>query len=376
MRASRLVVPFIASALLAFFSGIASADPDPANGATLYAASCASCHTAFPSKQTKNAGGGKPEVIQNEINGGSLAMAGRPELQALTFSQLADIATYLLQLRGPPAINYQGLWWAANGTESFWGINFSHQGDQVFATWYTYDTSGNAWWLTMLADRTTATSSTYTGKIFQTTGSAFNAQPFVPVDFAKNNLQVGTGTVSFTGYNTGNFSYTVNGVTQAKDIARFVLIPGGIVPQCAYSATSDLNASLNYQDLWWVPAESGWGVNFAHQADLLFATWYTYDAKGMGTSNPPLWLSALLQRKGTTNVFEGPLTRTSGARFDNYKASDVVVSPAVGTATVTFTDGNHATFAYTTNGTSGLPAVTQAKSITRILYAPGGTTCN
>jgi len=47
-----------------------------------------------------------------------------------------------------PAPNYQGLWWAAPaGVESGWGINFAHQGDQVFATWYTYDTSGEAWWL-------------------------------------------------------------------------------------------------------------------------------------------------------------------------------------------------------------------------------------
>ena len=109
----------------------------------------------------------------------------------------------------------------------------------------------------------------------------------------------------------------------------------------------------------------------------MFATWYTYDAKTAG-NNPPLWLSALMPRQGTSNVFTGPLTRTSGPRFDNYKASDVVQPiPTVGTATVTFTDGNHASFAYTTTGAGGLPAVAnQTKSITRYLFAaPGGTTC-
>ena len=52
------------------------------------------------------------------------------------------------------AFNVQGLWWATGGTESGWGINFAHQGDQVFATWYTYDMAGKAWWLSMLANRT------------------------------------------------------------------------------------------------------------------------------------------------------------------------------------------------------------------------------
>ena len=120
-------------------------------------------------------------------------------------------------------------------------------------------------------------------------------------------------------------------------------------------------------------------MNFAHQGDQLFATWYTYEQKNLGRSNPPLWLSALMPRQGTTNVFTGPLKRTSGPRFDNYKASDVVQPiPTVGTATATFTDGNHATFAYTIDGTDGLPVVAnQSKSITRYLFVgPAGTTCH
>ncbi len=93
-------------------------------------------------------------------------------------------------------------------------------------------------------------------------------------------------------------------------------------------------------------------------------------------NNPPLWLSALMTQ-GMGNVFTGPLTRTSGPRFDNYKTSDVVQPiPTVGTATVTFTDGNHASFHYVTNGAGSLPVVDQTKSITRFLFAAtGATTC-
>ncbi len=164
-------------------------------------------------------------------------------------------------------------------------------------------------------------------------------------------------------------------VSQTKSITRFSL--GGPQPTCTYANAPNLAGATNYQDLWWVPTESGWGVNFAHQGDQLFATWYTYDAKTAG-NNAPLWLSGLMARQGTSNVFAGTITRTSGPRFDNYKTTDLV-QPAtnVGTATVTFTDGNHATFAYTTTGAGGLPVVTnQSKSITRFLFvAPAGTTC-
>ena len=84
-----------------------------------------------------------------------------------------------------------------------------------------------------------------------------------------------------------------------------------------------------------------------------------------------------MTRVGTSNVYTGPLTRTSGPRFDNYQASDLQPIPAVGTATATFADGNHATFAYSTDGTGGLPVVTnQSKSITRYRFAAtAGTTC-
>ncbi len=103
----------------------------------------------------------------------------------------------------------------------------------------------------------------------------------------------------------------------------------------------------------------------------MFATWYTYDSGGA-----PLWLSALTQRVGTSNVYTGSLLRASGPRFDNYKASDVIQPiPTVGTATLTFGDGNSAMFDYVPDGSGGLPAVHQHKTIVRFPLGPGGTAC-
>ncbi len=153
------------------------------------------------------------------------------------------------------AVSYQGLWWAVGGTESGWGINFAHAGDQVFGTWYTYDTSGKAWWLSMLADRTTPSSNAYAGKINVDIGPPFNN--FVGTGTP---MPVGNGTLTFSDANNGTFHYELNAgtggspvlVSQTKAIARYDLGTGA-QPTCTYSATTpNFAAATNYQDLWWV----------------------------------------------------------------------------------------------------------------------------
>jgi len=291
---------------------------------------------------------------------------------------VGSIPVALGQFIGPDAApttgNYQGLWW--NAAESGWGVNFAHQGDRIFATWYTYDTSGNAYWLSMLAGRTSPTSGTYTGDVYVDVGP-----PFSNFTGSGTPTKVGTGSLTFSDVNNGSFSYSVTaggatGVSQTKAITRFDL---GSAPQpvCQYSAKPRFSLATNFQDLWWVSSESGWGVNFAHQGDLLFATWYTYDQKNLGSNNPPLWLSALLTRQGSGDVFSGPITRTAGPRFDNYKETDRAPVQTVGTATATFANGNSATFSYGMNGVTGLPTVSQTKTISRFLFAgTAGTVCH
>lgn len=41
---------------------------------------------------------------------------------------------------------------------------------------------------------------------------------------------------------------------------------------------------VDYSDLWWNAAESGWGVTLNQDAGMIFATWYIYDASGS-----PVW---------------------------------------------------------------------------------------
>ena len=255
----------------------------------------------------------------------------------------------------------QGMWWKSPSlSESGWGINFTRQGDVLFATWFTYDLAGDGWWLSMSALRSGTAPDIYAGDLIETRGPAFSALPFDPALVTRT--VVGTATLGFTDLNRGTFSYVVNGIAQTKPITRFAFGP---VPRCAYQLQPDVAAAHNYQDLWWAVggSESGWGVNLTHQGDIIFATWFTYDFDGT-----PMWLAVIAPRNAQ-GVYSGDLIRTTGPSFAAVPFDPALVQrTTVGTATFTFTNGNAGTLAYTLNG------VSQTTSITRQLFAPPAAT--
>jgi hypothetical protein len=268
------------------------------------------------------------------------------------------------------AVNYQGLWY--NPTEAGWGINFAHDGDTIFASWFTYDLTGKGTWLVMSATKTGP--NTYTGSFIQGTGPAFDAVPFPPLGSpggATVSGLGGTGTLTFTDPNNAMFTYTVNGITQTKAITRQPLPPGAPAT-CTFGAQANLALATNYTALWWAaPAgsEAGWGINLTHQGDQIFVTWFTF-----AHDHTPMWLV------GTANkIAPGVYTVTQLARLTGPPFNAVPFPPlnspggptfsVVGSATFTFTDGNTATFNYTVDG------VTQTKTITRQVLQNPGTVC-
>ena len=75
--------------------------------------------------------------------------------------------------------NYTGVWWKAPAeSESGWGINFAHQGDIIFATWFTYGADGKPVWFLILAFKTAA--NVYAGDVSTDTGPRFDSVPFLP----------------------------------------------------------------------------------------------------------------------------------------------------------------------------------------------------
>ena len=257
--------------------------------------------------------------------------------------------------------NYQGLWWAAPaGSEAGWGLNLAHQGTTIFATWFTYDASGEPLWLSVIAEQTPA--GTYSGPLLQSSGPAFDAPVFNPA--LVRSRTIGTATLAFAADDTGTFTYAIGAVRQSKTIVREVFGPR---PVCTFGLEPDLTLAYNYQDLWWAaPAgsQAGWGLNLTHQGDTIFGTWFTYDRDGS-----PLWL-AFTAPKTDTTAYAGTLYRTSGPAFHAAPFLPADVTPtAVGTASVAFTNGNAALFAWTIEG------LTRSTPVTREIFAAPGTIC-
>jgi hypothetical protein len=267
-------------------------------------------------------------------------------------------------------VNYQGLWY--NPPEAGWGINFAHDGDTIFASWFTYDLTGKGTWLVMSATKTGA--NTYTGSLIQGTGPAFDAVPFPPLGSpggATVSGLSGTGTLTFTDPNNAMFTYTVNGITQTKAITR-QLLGSAPLPVCTFGGQPNLALATNYTALWWAaPAgsEAGWGINLTQQGDLIFATWFTF-----GHDNMPMWLVGTATKTSPGVYTMTQLGRLTGPPFNTtpFPALGMPGGPVVavvGSATFTFTDGNTAAFAYTVDG------VSQTKTITRQVLQNPGTVC-
>ncbi len=256
---------------------------------------------------------------------------------------------YALRLRADAveATNYTDLWGVAS--ENGWGINVNHQGNTLFASLFTYDTNGSPMWLVMSNGDRQADGS-YSGLLYRGTGSPYNATPYR----AANLASVGTMRFTPTGADNATLAYTYNGVQVTKSVARFRY---STPVTCTWSAF-DRSWATNVQDLWFVPAEPGWGLNLSHQGSILFASLFTYDENGRD-----LWLVMSNGAASTTTAgrFSGTLYRTGGPAFNASPWVAPTVTP-VGTMTLDFADGATGTLTYTYNGT------TITKSIQRFAF--------
>lgn len=111
--------------------------------------------------------------------------------------------------------------------------------------------------------------------------------------------------------------------------------------------------AANYQDLWWNPSESGWGIQLVQQADIIFATWFVYDR-----NSQPLWFTAVARRPAgsTANVYSGDVAGITGTFFGALPFSGINPRTA-GQMSLNFTDANHATLTYSYDGTQVTKAI-------------------
>jgi hypothetical protein len=281
-------------------------------------------------------------------DGTTLALHSSVTPGCLTFSLVPQGSAYTLHCATP---NATGLWWRAD--ENGRGTWVSHQGDAIFGIDFAYDGAGAPRWRTLIASK--GDQGAYTGDVYTTSGPPFQAPTFDPRSVTVYWTGAGSIVLDDADNLRANF---FEGSARALVKQQF-----GPLPVCAFGPVGDPATATNYTDLWWNPGEPGWGVNIAHEGDIIVAAWYTYDTDGS-----PLWL-VVAANKTAPMTYSGDLYRTVGPAGPDMQATKV------GTATFTFADGNSATFASTAQLAGMTSPATQAKAITRQIITAPGTTC-
>ena len=263
--------------------------------------------------------------------------------------------TYSLRLKTEAVdANYTDLWW--NAAEPGWGVNFNHQGNILFGTLFTYDSSGAPTWLVM-SSGTKQPDGSYQGDLYQLRGSPFNG-PWTGTTLTT----VGTMKFAPVGTENATLTYSFNGTQVVKSITRQVF--AGAPPVCGWSAF-DRSFTLNFQDLWYDAAEPGWGMNLTQHGDTMFATLFVY-----GSDGKPQWYVMSAGKRSTSSLlaFSGTLYRTTGPAF-NASPWTSAQPTEVGTMKLDFENGRKGTLAYTVNGTQVV------KPIVRQVFSTPATDC-
>jgi hypothetical protein len=99
-------------------------------------------------------------------------------------------------------------------------------------------------------------------------------------------------------------------------------------------------AAPDLTDLWWNPAEPGWGVNFVQADSFIFATFFVY-----GPTNAPAWYTGQMTRDGN-GIWKGGLYATNGSYFGASYNPTVRSIDMVGSVTFTPTTESEGALTY------------------------------
>ena len=119
--------------------------------------------------------------------------------------------------------------------------------------------------------------------------------------------------------------------------------------------------AVDYTDIWWTigGTESGWGVNFVQNEDVIFATFYAYDKP-----KQPMWYSSAMFVNNSAG-YSGTLYQTTGSWFGGpWSPGDVDATP-VGASTFTPTSATTGILTYNVNNVAGAGNVVVTKNIQR-----------
>ena len=149
-------------------------------------------------------------------------------------------------------------------------------------------------------------------------------------------------------------------VLSGKPLRSFL---AAIATTLAPGASAMSAFSADVSDLWWNPAESGWGVNLIQQGSKLFATFFVYGADGR-----PRWYVAsdLHGTSAPANqpiVFRGELYETTGPVVRDTFDPNLVTRRLAGSVTFEYHPPGDGVLTYTVDG------LTVSKVVTRQTWA-------
>lgn len=113
-------------------------------------------------------------------------------------------------------MNVAALWWG--GTfQAGWGLAVNQQGNTLFNVWYTYDATGRVEWYVMPGGAWISPR-VYSGPLYRTRSSPWIGRTYDPR--ALSVTAVGSMSLAFDSDQNATLTYTVNGITQSRSIAR------------------------------------------------------------------------------------------------------------------------------------------------------------
>ena len=122
-------------------------------------------------------------------------------------------------------------------------------------------------------------------------------------------------------------------------------------------------ATVDYTDIWYIPAEAGWGVNVVQSNSFLFITFFIYGADGK-----PTWFTGQVTQDASGN-FNGTLYSTTGTYYILPWAGSA--GAVAGTVSFQPVSPSIARLIYTVNGVGTVTKTIQRQTLTAITV--GGT---
>lgn len=123
--------------------------------------------------------------------------------------------------------------------------------------------------------------------------------------------------------------------------------------------------ATDYTDIWWATGgvESGWGVNFVQNENIIYATFYLSD-----TAKKPFWVSSAMYANGAATIYSGALYYSTGSFFGGAWNPADFSATQVGTATFVPTSATTGTLTYTVSNLPGIPNSVVTKSVQRFTF--------